>query len=269
MTKKATLESEINIRDREDLETCWITGMAVLKDSTLLVVDNNNNRIKLIGPNHKILNSFQLATPPFDIALLNQREAVYTLPDIKQIQFIMIVGKSDVKYGSVLKLHFDCNGIDEFNDNIIVTSIAEKCVRLISQKGEELWKAFMDDLGDTLFEWPWYVATNTEANKIYVSDRRKNSITTLDANGDVLNVRDVRGKGPRGIVLDDIENMFMCHYMTDEVEILCTEYPRDRRVLLTRVVGIKHPQSLCYDAEKGQLLLSANNSDYISIFQMG
>ncbi|XP_045194435.2 uncharacterized protein LOC123550060 [Mercenaria mercenaria] len=266
--RKAFEVGEMNIRDREDLETCWITGMAVLKDSTLIIADNNNNRIKLLRPNHEILNSFKLSTPPFDVALLNQREAVYTLPDMKQIQVINIVGKSDVKHGSVLTLDFDCNGICVLHENIVVTSIAEKCVRLIDLRGDVIWTAATDDRGDMLFEWPWYVETNTEGNKIYVSDRRKNTITTLDSNGGVLNVRDIQGKGPRGIALDDTGNMYMCHYMTDEIEIVSTDNPRDRRVFLTKSDGVKHPQSLCYDEEKGQLFLSANNCDYVSIFQI-
>lgn len=266
--KRAKAQGEINIRDKEDLETCWITGMVVLKDSSLIVADNNNNRIKLLGPSHQILNSINLSTPPFDIALLNQSEAVYTLPDVKQIQFIQIVGQSDLKYGSALKLDFDCNGISTLRENLIVTSITEKLARLINIKGEVIWTAFTDTCGNKLFEWPWYVETNKESNKIYISDRGKSTITTLDGNGKVMSVRDVRGKGPRGIVLDDVGNMYVCHYMTDELEIISTDYARDRRVLLAKQDGIKHPQSLCYDEEKGQLLLSANNSDFVSVFQM-
>ncbi|KAH3811988.1 uncharacterized protein LOC127835840 [Dreissena polymorpha] len=268
MDRTVTPAGEIFVRDREDAETCWITGMCILKDSTLIVVDNNNNRVKVIDPRGNIVNSFRLASPPFDIALINQAEAAFTLPDKKQVQVIRIVGRSDIKYGENIQFDFDCNGIGVLGDNIVLTSISEKCVRMVNQKGEVLWTAVTDDLGERIFEWPWYVATSSSFEKVYVSDRRKNTVTTLDQNGTLLNVRDIRGKGPRGLAVDDVGNMFMCHYMTDELEIISLDYPRDRKVLLTKVDGIKHPQSLAYDEEKGQILLSANNSDYVNVFQM-
>ncbi|WAR11834.1 hypothetical protein MAR_026014, partial [Mya arenaria] len=262
--RRLTPAGEIFSRDREDVKTCWITGMCVLKDSTIIVADNNNNRIKVIDRRDNVVNSVLLATPPFDISLLNQVEAAFTLPDKKQVQLIRIVGRSDIKYGETLQLDFDCNGITVLKGNIILTSIAEKCVRLINKKGIVLWTAVTDDLGEPLFEWPWYVTTNEEVEKVYVSDRRKNTVTTLDKTGTVLDVRDVSGKGPRGCAVDGVGNMFICHYMTDEIEIISLKFPRDRRTILAKVDAIKHPQSLAYDEHKGLLLLSANNSDYIN-----
>jgi hypothetical protein len=267
--RTALLIGQMNTRNRDDQEKCWITGMAILNDSSLLVADHNNKQIKLIGPNQEILKFIQLSVPPFDIALLDQKTMVCTLPEVKQIQFLSIGGKSDLKPGAELQLDFDCNGIDVSGGNLVLTSIADKYVTLISLKGDVMWTTASDvNHGGRLFEWPWYVKTNTETGEIYVSDRSKNTVTTLNCDGNVLSVRDVRGKGPRGLTFDGVGNMYICHYMADELEIISTENPRDRLVLLNKSAGIQHPQCLCFDGVKGQLLLSVINSDTISIFQI-
>ena len=268
--RKALQMGETNIHNQEDQETCWATGLAVLNDGSLLVADYNNKQIKLFGPNQEFLNFIQLSTPPFDIALLDQKEMVCTLPEMRHIQFLTFDGKSDVKTGAEVKLDFDCNGVDVLGGNLVVTSITEKCVKLINLKGDVIWTTTIIDKkhGGRLFEWPWYVKTNIETNQVYVSDRLKNTVTTLNCEGNVVSVRDVTGKGPRGLTLDSVGNMYVCHYMADEVEIVNTENLRERRILLNKTDGIKHPQCLCYDTVKGQLLLSVNNSDNILIFQI-
>lgn len=254
---------DIFVKDKEDLKTCWVTGICVLKDSTIILADNNNDKIKLIGSNHKILNTINLSTPPFDIALLNQTEAAFTLPDRKQVQFISVIGRSDIEYGAVLQLDFDCNGISVLKENLILRSIVNKSVTMVNLDGVVIWS-----VEQKLFWWPWYVDICGDLGKIYVSDRRKNTVTTLNTEGNVLNVRDVSEKGLRGLTFDDLGNMYMCHYMTDEIEIQNLNYPRDRRVLLGKTDGINHPQSIVYDSNNGHIILSFNNFDYLKTFQL-
>ncbi|KAL4234232.1 hypothetical protein ACF0H5_005883 [Mactra antiquata] len=266
--RKAFHLENVNIRDTEDEETCWVTGMAVLRDSSLLVADNNNKNVKLFGPNNSLLNTVALSSAPFDIGLLNQEQAVISLPDSKQLQFMKIIGKSNMALDETRDLDFDCNAVNVFKDNIIVTSIAEKSVKCLNLQGDVLWTVGIDKKYRGLFEWPWYLQANTASSEIFVSDRQKNTITILTDNGEVVSVRDVHGKGPRGLTMDDIGNMFIVFYMTDQLEIVSTYSPRDRRNLLTKLDGIKHPQSVAYNVETGQLLVSSYNCDYVSIYQI-
>lgn len=266
--RSASYLEDINTREAEDLETSWITGIVVLQNSSLLIADNNNKRVKLIGSNQVISDSIQLSTPPFDIDLLNQEQAVFTMPDSKQIQFIRLVENSEIKIEEELDVEFDCHAIGVFKDKLIVTSIAEKSVKSLSLKGVVLWNVAFDGKNGRLFDWPWYVETNPDADQIYVSDRQMNTITTLGGNGDVKYVREVRGKGPRGLAMDNIGNLFVSYYMTDQLEIIRLDYTRDRRILLTKADGIKHPQNVGYDVGNGRLYVTSNNSDCVSIFQI-
>ena len=68
-----------NVKLSDDRYECNITGMAAItNDGRRLLVDHDNNKVKLFSPDMKLLSSLSLSDPPRDIAVLSDQEAVVT-----------------------------------------------------------------------------------------------------------------------------------------------------------------------------------------------
>ena len=58
---------------------CYITGITITPSGQRLVVDSKNRKVKLFSPDMTFLSSVQLPGGPWDITMVNDREAVVTV----------------------------------------------------------------------------------------------------------------------------------------------------------------------------------------------
>ena len=134
---------------REDEESIYIVGLAVIMDGTLLPAESENNKIKSISPQNKILSVLEL---PFgnaaDIAVLNQTMAGV---GIELAGILFILNMSDPAALSIKKQINLGYGVEalciaDYREHIIMAGtmphtdmeIHPHCVKLLDQCGNEL-----------------------------------------------------------------------------------------------------------------------------------
>ena len=253
-----------NVRLPDDEEKCWITGMAITNDGRRLLVDKNNDKVKLFSRerklfsrNMKLLSSLSLSDRPRDIAVISDKEAVVTT-DNKSLVLLGISG-SKMSINDTTRVSYNVDGISKYGEKLVVTSNGPEpsSVKLIDKIGRVYWSMPTDDQGQSLFSIPWYVTSDVERNTVTVTDCGNNTLTVLNGDtGDVIKRSSVKDKSPAGVTTGPSGNIYVCYINTDEVAEL-TEDLAEERILLSQQNGLGvGPCTIAYDKSCGHLITS-------------
>ena len=269
----------------QNIATCYIkldegerdyyfTAIEITSDGKRLLAVCDNGKIKLFSRDMTALCSLSLSTPPWDIAVTGDTEAVVSLNDAKLL--ILDISDSKMSIKGTVKLPFKATAIAPYKDKLLVTSWpshtwshirgsygSPASVRLIDQSGRINWSTDTDQQGQQLFSWPRYVTChNGDTAAVIVSDHGNNTLTVLNAGkGDVISRRQVKGKGPRGVTTDTAGNIYVCYQSTGEVAILSKDMSQERFLPSPRGKLSTSPQAIVYNAVDHQLLISNISSD--------
>ncbi|XP_060574230.1 uncharacterized protein LOC132731943 [Ruditapes philippinarum] len=236
---------EICVKTPGDHSTCWITGMVFLTPQLLIVIDSNNNAIKMVDTgNQSTTHQLQCCHRPYDIAAVNKTELAVTLPDSREILFVSSCSNK-LTEGQIIKTGGRCLGISCYEDKLVVSFSNPAKIQILNMNGTVL-KTFPDDIFNSN---PLYVVTNK--NAIYVSKFGLRTAIRFNWEGDVTGrYRDMCV--PRGMALSDDGTVFICDRERDDIEEI-SEDCTIRQVLLE---DLKSPQSVCWCAETRQLYYS-------------
>ena len=255
-----------NVNLSDDRSDCYITGMAITNNGRRLLVDINNNKVKLFFPDMKILSSLSLSAP-CDIAVISGQEAVVTT-DKKSLVLLNISG-SKMSINDTTRVPYDVWGISKYGQKLAVTSYSPKpaSVKLIDKTGRVYWSVYSDDQGQSPFNNPQYVTSDIEKNTITVTDWWSNTLTVLNGDTcDVIKRRSVKDKRPKGVTTGPSGNIYVCYDETREVAELTGDLAEER-ILLSQQDGLGvRPYAIAYDKSCGQLITSygwsrSDNSD--------
>ncbi|KAH3882009.1 hypothetical protein DPMN_005938 [Dreissena polymorpha] len=121
--------TEHNVRIPSDSYKCYITGICVLPDGQVLVVDWINQNVKLLNQQYQVVNHWNVNAGLQAICLITPIEvavAVNTI-NINEVQFIT-VNQGKLVSGRKFQLQHTCRGITHHQGDLFVTS------------GQELYK---------------------------------------------------------------------------------------------------------------------------------
>ena len=122
---KAKEIGTFDVRTDEDNKTCHITGITITPSGQRLVVDKNNRKVKLFSQDMRFLSSVSVPDNPWDITVVNDREAVVTVG--YSLVFLEAAGRQ-LRIKHTIKLSFDCLGTTHSNGKLFVTD-SEKLQR--------------------------------------------------------------------------------------------------------------------------------------------
>ena len=255
---------------------CCITGMAITKDNRRLLVERNNDRVKLFSPDMKFLSSVLVLVIPRDIVVVNDDTAVVTTGRKKLIE--LDIAEGQLAISRTVQLDYDVWGISSCKDKLVVTCPNTKppSVKLIDQTGLVYWSVSTDRQDRRLFGVPLYVwcHVNDGAFTIVVADRGKDTLTLLKAEtGDVITTRQLEGnKYPRGVTTDTTGKVYVCYGATNEVSVLTGDLSEEI-ILLTKPDGLSGcPQAIVFDQARQQLIVSCYDNFFdnfsIDCFQL-
>ena len=243
-----------NVRLPDDEEKCWITGMAITNDGRRLLVDRNNDKVKLFSRDMKLLSFLSLSDSPRGIAVISDKEAVVTTGN-KSLKLLGISG-SKMSINDTTRVPCGVDGISKYGEKLAVTSFSPS-VKLIDKTGRVYWSVSTDAQRQSLFSKPWYVTSDIERNIITVTDWGNNTLTVLNGDtGDVIKRRSVKDKFPTGVTTGPSGNIYVCYFDTREVAELTGDLAEER-ILLSQQDGLgDSPWSIVYDKSCGQLITS-------------
>jgi hypothetical protein len=105
----------LNEMSTDDSKECEVTGLCVISESLLAIVDKENKNLKIIDINNdKITSKVLLTSAPYDITVIPDDKLAVTLPEEKMIQFLSLaLPKADaVTSEKSITVSGACNGID-------------------------------------------------------------------------------------------------------------------------------------------------------------
>ncbi|KAH3881976.1 hypothetical protein DPMN_005904 [Dreissena polymorpha] len=116
-------KSKYNVRIPSDSVTCEISGICVLPDGQVLVVDWRNKNVKLLNQQYQVVSHWDVNAWPFDICLIAPSEVAVTVNaiNIHEVQFIT-VNQGKLVPGRKFQLQHECRGIAHQNGDLFVTS---------------------------------------------------------------------------------------------------------------------------------------------------
>ena len=262
-----------NVKLPDDREECCITGMAITNDGRRLLVDSNNNKVKLFSQDIKLLSSLSLSDPPRDIAVLSDQEAVVTTDNMSLV--LLDISGHQMSIITTTALSYVVRGISKYGEKLAVTSDIPMpaSVKLIDKTGRVYWSVSSDDQGQSIFGYPLYVTSDIKRSTVTVTDSLNDTLTVLNGDtGDVIKRRSVKDKSPEGVTTGPSGNIYVCYKFTREVAELTGDLA-EKRILLSRQDGLGNwPYAIAYDKISGHLITSYNwlgcNKNSVDIWEL-
>ena len=252
---KATQIGTFNVKIAEDNTFCYINGITITPSGQRLVVDSRNRKVKLFSQDMTFLSSVSMPGHPWDITMVNDREAVVT---VGQSLVFLEVTDTKLRFTHAIFLSVYCLGITHSNGKLFVTD--RTTIHALDLRGTKLWS-----VGQSLFQNAQYVSSNIDGRWIAVTDYDKNTITILDTNnGSVITSRQLQhGTRLLGVSVDMSDKTFVC--ANPSIVVLSSDL-KNEYVLFNMKGDI--PQAIAYDKMEHQLIISHINDDRVRCLQL-
>lgn len=85
-----SLQNTFSARSATDNEVCWITGVVVMQDGQIIMVDRNNCKLKTINNKFKLLHEMKLKHQPFGITKVSNEQVAVTMPRENRIDIFKV-----------------------------------------------------------------------------------------------------------------------------------------------------------------------------------
>ena len=225
---------KVNIRLPEDRENPRISGCDFLPNGDLLLLDHENDRLKLLERTGEVRNIADMSlyskkSRSWNLTVVNENKVAITFPSFdKKVQFCQLK-PSFTKVSSIVfrrrcfgvatavgRIHVTCHN-NEGKDNYHPGE-----VHTLDMNGKEIWNlGGRRHGGRVLFSTPEYITVNKDGSAIYVSDTLSRTIFTLSAGGKMLSEIKLDGqKGIAGIQIDSQLNIFICGFDSNNVQVV-------------------------------------------------
>ena len=256
------LKSEpLYAKTSEDNKNCLITGLDIIEDGNIVVVDRNNSKLKIFSQDGKFICSLLLPEKPTDVTVINKTEAAVGMW-FQQIGILDISDAHKLSIKNIIKLDYNVWAITSYQNNLILTCGTEpRSVKMLDLHGKAQWSTATSSDGTVLFDSPYFITTSsTDSHKVIITDEDRLTITILDArSGNLEQVIDVESGEPRGVAADEHENIYLC-YETGEISVRSKDM-KEERFIADRTEGLKKPCAMVLNCKRSELLLSSSFND--------
>ena len=291
-TKKIRVKVSNNFPLSErDNETCYITSCCFMSKGELIACDNWNSKLKLLDRSLKYIFLDSLDLPgktwpvyrgPWAVAAVDNSNVIVTIPWLKVFTFIQVL--PSLKVGRTIYVGEECWGVAVAAGKIFVSCYNDDDkvgdIRVYDLEGRDLGKRlginpdgsnmFNPD-GSKMFSCPEYVAASRSGDKIFVSDRDTNTVSCLTGDGElVYQYRDRELERPTGLLVDDNDNVIVCCYASNSVQVI-TSAGEKHNTLLSKKEGILNPQCVSFRPSDGTLVVYCDlydTSDKLHLYKM-
>ena len=268
-----------SVKVKNDVDNCWIMGIAITKYGRRLMVDFNNKKVKMFTRDMEFLSSVNFLDWPWDVAVISDKEAVVCL-EAKMLS-ILDISKRQLCVTATIKAPCFVKNLSAYNDKLVVTNqfSCPVSVKMIDVKGHLYWTSSLKQNADQRSQsnkWK-----DQAQYKIIVADRDSSTIHALNADtGETLSTCEVPGKEPQDVAIDLKGNVYVAFMNTSEIAVMSNDLSEYRILfshkglvkskLLThenRLSGEK-PYALAYDETSCELLVSYVQSNKVDCYTL-
>ena len=178
----AIYTGELKARTATDTRDPVIMSYKVLPDGRHLIVDNQNNKLKLYDSNNQYLSELVLPGIPLSVVILSDNEVMLSLPNITSLQYINI---GTHLLSQTKKVNYQPGAMVKYGDDILATlrDVRDGSwkVAVIDNHGTVKITIYQDN--GYIFSRPFFIGLSVDQKTVYVVDRDKGCIgLTMDGN---------------------------------------------------------------------------------------
>ncbi|KAH3749226.1 hypothetical protein DPMN_183719 [Dreissena polymorpha] len=254
-------KSENHVKISSDSKKCTITGILVLPDRQVLVVDNENNNVKLLDQQYQVVSHCSVTKWPIDICQITSSEVAVTVDDSVNthgVQFITVNNRQLVQ-GRKLQLQHKCGGIAFHQGDLYITSFT--ALYKYTLNGKRVSKMYEDTSdGYTVYK----CAVSSTGDKLYITNYRQHKVLTLARDGSVLaTFTDPALEGPRGVHVTPAGQVLVCGGISPDPFILQVDSEGKRKLATLGMENCMQTLvSVCYNRHTASIIVGL---DYNSI----
>ena len=258
--------SKVSVKEANDEAAPHITGCSFLSSGELLLCDHENENIKIFNKSLTVSDSIQIVSRPWDIAVVDDKTAIVTMPNVKQLQYVDLVQK--LSLGSRLSTKQRCFGIVVVNNLIYITCHGGPKspggdIRVLDLRGNELKTISINRDGSQFLRQPFYIAANREGNKLYVTDYDTNEILCISPSGNIINkLKDADKIAPFSVYVDRKDNLLVCRRDTDTVQVIAANGTKYKN-LLTSYDGVHKPIGIAFRPADSTLIVGLDRNNEV------
>ncbi|XP_045204905.2 uncharacterized protein LOC123557490 [Mercenaria mercenaria] len=187
-----TLVHSVRMPGDDNKHDCEITGSAFLDNGTLVICDKHNYKVKLLERHFQCKYDFELNGAPWDVAVVNDKWVVATLPFVKKLQFLHADIFEGITKGRTIETDRMCWGVAVSKEDILISchdNPGNGKIHVLDKRGHTK-KIIGPASEDSAFmlEMPSYLAVSFEGEKVFVADGDvKPTVTCLSRkNGQII-----------------------------------------------------------------------------------
>lgn len=255
-----------NIKTKNDIYECMITGVCVLPDGKIAIVDQMNINIKLLDRASFVTDVFNLkprVQEVYDISYVSDNKLACTCTLSKQskhcVQFIEI--KDDkINEGNIIELKYHCCGIEIVEDNMYVSS--QYAIDVYTTNGKFVQRLYEVNGDEEEIE---RVAVLSDKENLLVTSKN-NIVLLIDKTGKTL-VRRTRADidWPCGVCVAENNTFIVCGCASNSI----VQFNETGKVKLATLVEdddmIRYPKSVAFDSEHTRLIVGQISNNLVCL----
>lgn len=242
-----------NVRVKDDMYDCWVTGSCASQDGTILLADYGNTCLKRLPQDVKsIVDSCVFSYPPSSVCIVNEREAAVTLSERKRVQFVSL-GKT-MNLARSMQVGIKCNFIAHRSDQLYLSD--KRNVYVYTLDGQQLRSFSSLKSAEKIFSGVYNIAVSQDGRTLYVTDWNRGLIAMDLKTGHLLWKHDGENLiNAAGVCVDGKDSVFVCGVGSNNV-LQFNKHGKQIEETVTKADGISCPLSVCFDQTKSQLVVS-------------
>jgi hypothetical protein len=187
LKRNAKKMAQFSSNTADDTKKRSLSGVSFTEAGDILVVDNNNSKLKLFTTTGQLLHQLQLSHRPWDITVVDRTTVAVTLPDETMIQFISMTDGLSTTHR--IGVGLGCYGITCVDDKLAVTcnQYLKHSIHVLSMDGQAL-QSIRKNCSD-LQRWNGITSTPGRSGvpaKLYVTDNNADSVLCYTLDGQCL-----------------------------------------------------------------------------------
>lgn len=271
---QASLINEFYIRSQYDRRCCSVTGICAFPDGRVLLADESNENVKLFDTNGIYEAHLDLDSKPWDVASVEECEAVVSCPETKCIQIMLV--NNILTLTRTICLDKNCYGISYLKGELYIALGNE--VRIITYDGKVVRKISSEltrkrlfslplSLPKSLFKCVKYISVKFDGVSavIVVSDSFKVCVTSMTKRGEILSRFRLADDGiPYGVTVGTGDEFYVCQAPNKLVAINSDEFGN----VIKPVAELDAIQAVHFHKKSRSLWVSRKAHNFVLVYSV-
>ncbi|KAL4216595.1 hypothetical protein ACF0H5_024318 [Mactra antiquata] len=259
---KVVNKSRCNMVQSDDGDTCNILSSCVTNNGDIVLLDTNNDKIKLVdSKTYNIISSLLCDATPWSVCNVSSTEVVVCLLN-NTIQFVSTCNNLVVTRS--LSMKHACRCITVSKDRMYICDFTS--LYIYNMNGTLIKTIKENKSGDKIFSEIWDITISDDHNMIHIVDCDK-GVITLDMNGKICwKYSDKVLNGAHGVCTDGSGNVIVCGYNSHNV-IMLGHNGDYKGEIVTQQDGVSYPHTVCFDVTQNKLYVGCKD-DNITVFTL-